>query len=274
MKITILGSGSSRAIPRIGCRCAACHDARQGGKSGRTRSSIFIQKNDTAVLIDTSPDFLVQMRRNKVKKIDAVFFTHEHIDATGGFGDFLTWCHNKKLAPIVYVSESVKIFLQRHFASQLHREPMVIFRTMPSYRAVVVGEITLEPFDVRHGVTSDVPTVGYRVNSRLIFISDFDEISHKSQAYLKIPRAIFIFDAAMWFGRAILGHLDPRRAILCAQPFNPRVLYLTQIGHTYPVHELAQKKIKSYARAQGVAFHVHLAYDGLSISVARRSKNS
>lgn len=261
MKVIFLGTGPSRAIPRPVCVCAACKDARRGGKSARTRSSILIQEKDTCVLIDTSPDFLAQAQREKIKRIDAVFFTHEHIDATGGFDDFLFWCRARALEPKIFVSAAVKAFLYKHCAPVLNKNRWVVLRAMQPYRIVRVGDLLLEPLSVRHGVSCDVPTVGYRVNRALVYASDFDEIPARSRERMCGAR-VLIFDAAMWFFKAIRGHLDPRRAIAAAISLHPQRLYLTQIGHTYPPHADAQRQVSAYARTHDISFAVRLAYDG------------
>lgn len=266
MKITFMGTGPSRAIPRPVCVCVACKDARRGGKSARTRSSILIQEKDTCVLIDTSPDFLLQATREKIKRIDAVFFTHEHIDATGGFDDFVFWCRARALEPKIFTSQSVRAFLHKHFSQVLNKNRWVVLHTMKPYQPVRVGDLLLEPLSVRHGVSYDVPTVGYLINHALVYASDFDEIPARSRARMR-GAPVLIFDAAMWFFKGIRGHLDPRRSIAAALEFKPRLLYLTQVGHTYPPHNDAQRKIRQYARQHHVPCAVRVAYDGLSFSL-------
>mgnify|MGYP001606000185 FL=1 len=76
-----------------------------------------------------------------------------------------------------------------------------------------------------------------------------------------------ILDAAMWFGRKMKGHNTPKEAIAIAKKFNPRILYLTQTGHTWPPHDEAQRKIREYAKKQKINFPVILTCDGLRIKL-------
>ena len=95
MKVIILGSGTSQGIPIIGCKCKTCTSANP--KDKRLRVSVYIdtgiqRENENSssgtlkLLIDTSPDFRQQMLVNKLDDIDAVLYTHHHIDHTADIG--------------------------------------------------------------------------------------------------------------------------------------------------------------------------------------------
>ena len=88
LRAIILGCGSSGGVPRIGGDWGICDPDEP--KNARTRSSILIQKWGgggepdpkacTNVLIDTSPDLRVQLLREDIRRLDAVFYTHDHAD--------------------------------------------------------------------------------------------------------------------------------------------------------------------------------------------------
>ena len=100
-KITILGCGSSTGVPRVGNEWGACNP--KIIENNRSRCSILIEKineNDiTSVIVDTGPDFRSQMNRENIKKIDAVFYTHEHADHTSGIFELrpFFWKNKKKI---------------------------------------------------------------------------------------------------------------------------------------------------------------------------------
>ncbi|HXB13722.1 MAG TPA: MBL fold metallo-hydrolase, partial [Bacteroidia bacterium] len=85
MKITFLGTGTSQGVPIIACDCEVC--ASTDSRDKRLRSSILIENEGQTFVIDTGPDFRQQMLRAKVKRLDAVIYTHEHRDHLAGLDD-------------------------------------------------------------------------------------------------------------------------------------------------------------------------------------------
>ena len=76
-------------VPTLGCDCAVCtsrirataacgHRCCCGGSDGG---------RERVVLIDTGPDFREQALRNKLTRVDAVFYTHGHADHILGLDD-------------------------------------------------------------------------------------------------------------------------------------------------------------------------------------------
>jgi len=83
--LTVLGSGTSMGVPTIGCDCRVCtsddpHDR-------RLRPSVLVQYDGHTVLIDTTPDFREQAIRERIKRIDAILYTHAHADHILGLDD-------------------------------------------------------------------------------------------------------------------------------------------------------------------------------------------
>ncbi|MDE6296166.1 MAG: UDP-N-acetylmuramate dehydrogenase, partial [Muribaculaceae bacterium] len=75
IKITILGSGTSKGVPEVGCDCDTCISSDPRDK--RLRCSSLIETMGLKILIDPSPDFRQQAIREGIHNIDAVLITHE-----------------------------------------------------------------------------------------------------------------------------------------------------------------------------------------------------
>jgi phosphoribosyl 1,2-cyclic phosphate phosphodiesterase len=85
MKITFLGTGTSVGVPIIGCDCRVCRSSDPRNK--RLRSSLLIEAANLNIIVDTSPDFREQALRHKIRRLDALVFTHSHADHIFGLDD-------------------------------------------------------------------------------------------------------------------------------------------------------------------------------------------
>lgn len=99
-------------IPRPGCSCRVCVEARERGVPyARTGPSVFVHGPD--VLIDTPEESKQQLNRSQVKRIAAGLYSHWHPDHTAGRRvwesrnfDFRSWPPRFETTP-VYVPERV-----------------------------------------------------------------------------------------------------------------------------------------------------------------------
>jgi phosphoribosyl 1,2-cyclic phosphate phosphodiesterase len=85
MKVTMLGSGPSWGVPRIGDDWGACDPANP--RNRRRRVSILVEEGGGRILVDTSPDLREQLLGAGVRGLDAVLFTHAHADHLHGIDD-------------------------------------------------------------------------------------------------------------------------------------------------------------------------------------------
>ena len=250
MDIVVFGSGPCVAIPRKGCRCLTCTHARKPkSKSKRTRSSVMISKKGFNLLIDCSPDFIEQVGREKIKKIDAVILTHAHADAAGGLKKLDRWTKQ----PVVIYTEKGN-FKKFGNLMNLELKEMELGRTKP------IGPFRVSAYRVKHGLTPGFPTVGYLVDKKLGYISDVGEIPKKNIIYFQDLKLLFL-DGAIWFGRKMKGHLNVEQAIEMADILKPKKTILTQIGHGYPPHGQARQEIRRMNN------QIDLAYDGMKVEM-------
>ena len=130
-KFTILGCGSSLGSPWITNNWG---DLKKKNKNIRTRCCAHISFGDISLLIDTSPDIKKQFLDNKIKKLDAIIYTHEHSDQTSGIFELrpFFW-KNKKKIPVYgsrktineLISKYTFCFKERHGYTPIMR-PIII----------------------------------------------------------------------------------------------------------------------------------------------------
>ncbi len=79
MQIEFLGSGGASTIPKPGCTCRVCVEAREKGVPySRTGPSLFIHGPD--ILIDTPEEIKYQLNRAAIQRITGCFYSHWHPD--------------------------------------------------------------------------------------------------------------------------------------------------------------------------------------------------
>jgi phosphoribosyl 1,2-cyclic phosphate phosphodiesterase len=254
MKVTFLGTGTSQGIPTIACQCEVCQSANP--KDNRTRSSIMVEVGKTNFVIDTGTDFRQQMLREKVRKLDAVVFTHAHKDHTAGLDDIRPFYFmNKKDMPIYGVKPVIE---------QLQQEFAYIFAEFkyPGVAGVEVnliskennfrvGEAKLTPIEVMH---YKLPVLGFRIQN-FTYITDANFISDEELEKVK-GTEILVLNALQKEDH--ISHFNLQEAIELVQKIQPKKAYFTHLSHRMGLHNLISEELPE---------NIFLAYDGLKLEM-------
>ena len=118
IEATILGSGSSGGVPRLGGPDGAgawgdCDP--KNPKNRRRRCSLLVRRAATTVLIDTSPDLREQLLDSRVRHIDGVLMTHPHADQTNGIDDLRVLCQVMGRRIDLHADKATLAHLMRQF---------------------------------------------------------------------------------------------------------------------------------------------------------------
>lgn len=253
MKITFLGTGTSQGIPLIGCTCKVCTST--DAKDNRLRSSIFIENEGTNFVIDTGPDFRQQMLREKITKLDAVIFTHEHKDHIAGLDEVRAFNFINQMVMPVYATERVQQAIKREFAYIFAEEkypgiPQIELRTIANNLFDVNG-ITVTPIEVMH---HKMPVKAFRIGD-FTYITDANFISVEEKEKIKGSEVIVV--NALRRNHHI-SHFTFEEAIELIEELKPKKAYFTHISHQLGMHNEVELELPS---------HIHLAYDGLTLEV-------
>ncbi len=240
IRVTILGSGTSKGIPEVGCRCEVCRSTDPHDK--RRRASVFIETHGLKLLIDASPDFRIQALDNNIKGIDAVLVTHNHADHVGGFDDLRPFC-----------TPDIPVFLRQDVKDSLLKRYDYCFTPNP-YPGVPrfdLREINNSPFffrglkitpiSVLHG---NLPIVGYRIGD-FAYITDAKTIPEEELSKL-LNLKLLIINALR--DRDHFAHLTINEALAIVEKLRPEKVLFTHLCHEAPQHELLAKRLREACR--------------------------
>jgi phosphoribosyl 1,2-cyclic phosphate phosphodiesterase len=167
MRMTMLGSGTSSGVPRIGGLDGSgdwgnCDPAEP--RNRRRRASILVEHGETVILIDTGPDLREQLLSAKVRYLDAVFLTHDHADHSHGIDDLRQVFHAMGDPVACYASaETWSVLRQRFdyvFEGTRFYPPTCTATVLDG--PVNIGDVRVTPFVQNHG---NIDSTGYRFDA-------------------------------------------------------------------------------------------------------------
>ncbi|MDO8966318.1 MBL fold metallo-hydrolase [Algoriphagus sp.] len=253
MKITFLGTGTSQGVPVIGCDCQVCKSLDFRDK--RFRTSIHLEANGVSVVVDTGPDFRMQMLRAGVKRLDAVIYTHEHKDHTAGLDDIRPFNFSQKM--------DIPIFGQKQVLDQIRREFSYIFsdKKYPGVPQVQAIEITENPFRVDGLPVIPIPVLHYKLPVLGFRFGDFSYITDANfipDESLKLLEGTEILVLNALQKESHISHFTLDEAVHMARKIGAKQTYFTHIAHRLGLHEQVDRELPA-----GIA----LAYDGLELTL-------
>lgn len=254
MKVTFLGTGTSSGVPYIGCNCPVCCSADK--KDNRLRTSIWIQSDNTSVIIDSGPDFRYQMLRAKVPRIDAIVFTHGHKDHVAGLDDIRAYNLWQQEPIDLYVNDNAEEVLRREFqyvfnGVQYPGIPQLHLKSVQNSEGFQIKDLNFQPIRVLH---YKLEVFGYRVGD-FCYITDVNYISEEEKKKIKGCHTLVL--SALRKEKHI-SHYSLSEAIEVAQELEIPNVYFTHISHQMGLAAEVEKELPE---------GFHLAYDGLVLDV-------
>lgn len=254
MKIVMLGSGTSQGVPIIGCKCKTCLS--NNPKDKRLRASVFIEHNGLKILIDSSIDFRQQLLRENITDLDAILFTHHHVDHIFGLDDLRQINQRLNKWVDIYGNKMTLDEIKTTFRYALDEE-LISYMAVPLIRfnylnnnifRIKDSEIT--PIEVWHG---RIKIYGYRID-KFAYITDCSNIP-ESEFYKIENLDLLIINSLRRAPHPT--HFNLEQAVRIAQKAKPKRAFFTHITHDLN-HDETNKTLPE---------GIELGYDGLKIEI-------
>jgi phosphoribosyl 1,2-cyclic phosphate phosphodiesterase len=254
-KLLFLGTGTSVGVPVVGCGCAVCTGTDPRDK--RLRTSVALGLPGGTLLVDTTPDLRTQLLRAGIGRVDAVLYTHDHVDHVYGLDDVRPLCTWAGRPMPVFCEERVEWRIRRAFDYAFETAPVpgggipkLEFERITTAPFEILGARVV-PLRLRHGVFD---VLGFRFGT-LAYCTDTNQIPDETWPLLEGLDTL-VLDCLRESRHPT--HFSLAEALAGAARVGARRTLLTHMGH----------ELGHAATSAALPPGVELAYDGLEVPLA------
>ncbi len=253
--LTFLGTGTSVGVPVIGCDCDVCRS--ENPRNKRFRSSVVVRVGDVTLLVDSGPDLRMQALNEGLREIDAVIYTHAHLDHVAGFDELRAFCWRRKEPLPMHAMPGCMKTLQTMYPWAFFPEKVHSGYVRPDPRIIdgsfSYGPLKVTPLPVEHG---SVETVGFLFEvegkPRLAYIPDVKCIPASTLNLIENVE-VFVIDALRPVPHP--SHFSLDEALAASVAIKAQETWLTHVTHDYDAGNVENL----------LPDGVRMAWDGLKI---------
>lgn len=244
-------------VPVIGCNCATCTS--DDPRNKRLRASVLVRGGGHTLLVDSGPDLRAQALREGLREIDAVIYTHGHLDHVAGFDELRAFCWRKKEPLPLHAAPSCMDTLKNMYGWAFFPEREQEGYVRPDPRIIDApfsyGDLRVTPLPVEH---ASVETLGFLFEvpgaRSVAYLPDVKRIPPPTMDLLR-GVDVLIVDALRLKPHPTHMSLDEALAVVAETGAGET--WLTHLGHEYDVEEVGKS----------LPVGVRMAWDGLRISM-------
>lgn len=254
-RLLFLGTGTSVGVPVVGCGCEVCTG--DDPRNRRSRTSVVLGLPEGTLLIDTTPDLRMQLLREGIRMVDAILYTHDHVDHVYGLDDIRPLCFQKGGPLPVYCEARVERRIRRAF-DYAFEPPTAPGGGLPK---MTLNEIGTTPFDLlgttvtplrlRHGVFD---VLGFRIG-KVAYCTDTNEIPEATWPLLE-GLDLLVLDCLRASRHPT--HFSITEAIAVARRVAARRTLFVHMSH----------EVDHAAVSRELPAGMELAYDGLCVPLS------
>ena len=237
----------------VACECEVCTSGDPRDK--RLRSALLVEIDDKVIVIDAGPDFRQQMIRERVDRIDAVIYTHEHRDHVAGLDDIRAFNFIMKKKIDLYATKHVQQAIHEQFGYVFNEKkypgiPEVNLLTIENKPFSIEG-VEFIPILVKH---MHLDVFGFRVGN-FSYVTDANAIPDEEKKKI-YGSEVLVLNALRKEPHP--SHFTFNEAIKLANELKCKTTYFTHISHQLGLHEEVEDELPE---------NIKLAFDGLHLNM-------
>ena len=259
MEITIVGSGGAIRIPRVGCLCAICNQAREKSYPyKRLGQSLYLP--EIGALFDTPEDSFEALNCRNIRRIESIFYSHWHPDHTMGMRviEHLMEGYPAKDPINVYVPpEGIDLSVQRGITALDYYSQLQYCHVVRHPQTIFIGDYEIERIPLENGFAS-----AFRIrqgSKTMLFCPCHAKHFPIRQEYREPDVFVMNLGELQVSGEDVTGFQSDNLRLI--RELKPRMTVFTHIEETY------QMGYDDYCRLEKDAQHLRFAYDGMQISL-------
>jgi phosphoribosyl 1,2-cyclic phosphate phosphodiesterase len=244
-------------VPVIGCQCPVCLSTDPRNK--RLRASALVRAGEVAVLVDSGPDLRAQALREGLRALDAVVYTHAHMDHVVGFDELRAFCWKKGGPLPVHATAGCMAALKTMFgwafaAENIHHgyvKPMARLIDGPFF----YQDLKITPLPVEHAA---VETIGFLFEGPAArSIAYLPDVKRVPEATMALLRGVDVLVVDALRQQEHPTHLSLDGALGVIRQAQAGEAWLTHLGHEND-HAALDERLPAGVR---------VAWDGLRIEL-------